>query len=116
MTRFASVACLALAALLPGCSPSKLRYEKSVEIGVEGKTLIIEAPKKEEKVKIEVTAQDPLSVEVALKKNLDKGKPLAEKRNSKEITLEVTIPAGEEFCIILMSNKATTATVKANSL
>jgi hypothetical protein len=119
MPRFASLACLAavLLPLLPGCSPSKLRYEKSIDVGGgEEKILTIDAPKKEEKVKIEVTAGQPVSVTVTLKKNLNSGKPLASKSNEKDISLEVTVPAGEEFCIILSGIKQTTATVKANSL
>ena len=102
-----------------GCASSKVRFEKTIEVdpSKEGsKILIIDAPKKEQKVKIEISAQGTIDVVIKLEKNLESLKDkIAEKRGAKEFTFEVTIPAGEAFCIVLTAPTKTSVTVKAQS-
>ena len=102
-----------------GCAASKVRFEKVTEVDPKdgSKVLIVDGPKKEQKVRIEIIAQGPIDVVVKLEKHLESFKDnLAEKHGEKEFTLEVTIPAGEPFCIVLTAPSKTSVTVKAQSI
>ena len=53
-------------ASITGCGGSKVRFEKTEEINNEAKSYIIDAPTKDQKVRIEVTADEPFELRVQL--------------------------------------------------
>ena len=116
MSRCRFIAFLFIVAIAaPGCS-SKVRHNETVKLAAgDTKTFTIDGPKKEQKVKIEVTSSANISIDVILEK--DKGKkPLDGKLNVKEYTFEATIPAGEAFSVIINANKEAEVTVRINSV
>ena len=116
MKRFTFLLIVIVLASIPACAGSKVRFDKTVELQ-EGdrKIYTIEAPKEDQKVKIEFSATENLNVEVFLEKARDKGKPLAQSTNAKEGSLEVNIPAGESFVIEVTSFHKCTLKLKAHS-
>ena len=105
-------------ASLAGCG-SKLHYEKTLEMSSSQpmQTLTIEAPKQDQKVKVDISSKEPVEVVVVLSKDDDgKGKPLATKKDVKTDSLEVTIPKGQEFRVIISASKDTKVTVKIDNV
>ena len=74
---------------------------------------MIDAPKQEQKVTIEINSAQPVDVVVRLASN--PSKPLVTKKSIKDESFEVTIPANEGFEIVLESTKDTKVSVKAKS-
>ena len=105
---------MALAGIV-GCGGSKVRFEKSEEIaGGEGKTYIFEGPTKDQKVKVDVKADEALLVIVRLEEKDDKDS-LAKSDGKKEATLEVDIPAGKSFVVMIAPRKKCIVTTKVHS-
>jgi hypothetical protein len=116
LTRLATVYPLAiLLAAATGCT--RLNYDKSIELEPgEDKVLEVDAAKNEQNLKVQVNSAEPIIVTLTLKKNLESSKAaLAEKRNVKEADFEVTVPGGEQLCIVLSTLKKTNVKVKANN-
>lgn len=110
------VIALAIPVLASGCN-APLRYEKTEEISPgETRTYTISAPKKEQKVKIEVSSDEPIAVEVRLEEKLEDKESLAKEIGKKQIEIEVTIPAGKSFVVLISTVKKCTVTTKVNSL
>lgn len=90
---------------------------------------IVPAPRGEQKVRVEVTASEPIDVDVALEeqkepimsalrtdKRPDAAKTLKSQPQTKSATLDVTIPAGKEYTVILSgARKKSDVRVKVNS-
>jgi hypothetical protein len=96
---------------LAGCS--KVHHESSftVEAG-NSHNVKISAPVSEQKVKVVVTADKPINVWIILEKDVPGGKDefdpesiqtgiVAKEKNTKEVTLEATIPAKESYRIYI---------------
>jgi len=108
-----------IALALAGCNNSKLKYEGNFKLdpGQPSRSLEIDAPKKDQKVAIEISASEPVSVEVVLDKDKGKSKPRAMRTNTKSFNEVVDIPANEKFMIVvsLAGQKEAQVTVKANN-
>ena len=95
-----------------------------------GNTLSISAPLSEQKIKVAVTSDQPVNVWVLLEKDLPseskddfdpdksmKSGILAQEKNTKDATLNATIPAKERFQIYVNNpgSKPASVTVKVDS-
>jgi hypothetical protein len=114
--------------LLAGCSKVHEQRSFPLEPGA-GNTLSITAPISEQKVKVVVTAEQPVNVWVLLEKNIPPGDRgdwnpdtmtsgiLAKEKQTKSVTLEATIPAKEPYQIFVNNPgaKAVNVTVKIDS-
>ena len=116
--KHAAIALVLLVIGAAGCNRgSILNKEEVVEVSPgEIKYLNIDPPKKDQKVKVQFSSPEPVTVEVTLGSDDKQGKSLAQKNNSKEDTIEVTVPANEKFCVVLSGNKKTKITVKLNNV
>jgi len=132
---FSPLACAACVILLaaPGCG-SEVHFEATKDISIQDEfKQIISAPTSAQKVRVEVTATDaPVNVYVMLEKDADKtedeiGAPrkgaklpetvLGHALETQNGTVEVTIPAKEEYRVLVtVAKKPTRVTVKINSL
>jgi len=93
--------------VVAGCS--KIHEQRSFTVEPSGAyTLSITAPLSEQKVKVEMTSDEPVNVWVILEKDVPAGKDdfdpealksgvLAKEKATKQATLNVTIPAKEKF-------------------
>ena len=115
--------------LLAGCS--KIHESRSFNVEPRGgNTLSISAPLSEQKVKVAVTSDQPVNVWVLLEKDLPTGNKddfdpdkamksgvLAKEKNTKDVTLNATIPAKEKYQIYVTNpgNKTASVTVKVDS-
>jgi hypothetical protein len=111
----------ALIVLVPLAGCSKIHEERSFTIETLGShKLSITAPLSEQKVKVELTSDEPVNVWVILEKDLPTGKDefdpeslksgvLAKEKGVKQATLTATIPAKEKYCVYVDG-----ATKKAN--
>jgi len=117
---FLAVVCLA------GCS--KLHEERTFAVDAGwSKTIMISPPASSQKLKIAMTSDEPVNVWVVLKKDVPgakedidpatiKSSVLASAEKTKSATLDVTIPAKEEFWIVVNgSGKRATGSVKIDS-
>jgi hypothetical protein len=127
------LACLLLTGLLTltGC-PQSVNVEKTVtlEPGDIKQPAIIDAPRSQQKIRVDVNSGEPIDVDVALEseaadivKNLGAGKRpeaakvLASKQGVKTEAVEATIPAGKSYTVILSgAKKKTEVKVKVHSL
>lgn len=114
---------------LVGCG-SKLSYTDTVSID-SGETQIrmIDAPKSDQRVRVEFTSNNPVNVAVILSEQLDKSDQnlsgeqvptgaLGSEMNTKNGSFEVSIPAGKEFQILIgvsINGEAATVELKATS-
>lgn len=116
MNRLTFLLIAVMLASIPACAASKVRFDKTVELAEgERKIYTFEAPKEDQKVKIEFSATENINLTVFLEKAQDKGKPLAQSSNAKEGSFEVNIPAGESFVIGVASFNKCTLKLKAHS-
>ena len=115
--------------LLAGCS--KIHETRSFTLdSFAGNTLSISAPLSEQKVKVAVTADQPVNVWILLEKDLPPGGKddfdpdktmksgiLASEKNTKDVTLNATIPAKEKYQIYVQNpgGKTDSVTVKVDS-
>ena len=113
LQRIAPAALLAAFFVASGCSPQKLNVDRDVSVGPgDARQVGIDGPKAEQKVRVQVTATEPVNVDLALdsksgdlmnKLSADKrpapGEVLASKEKTKSDTLEGTVPAGQAFSI-----------------
>ena len=109
--------------LLAGCS--KIHESRSFNVEPRGgNTLSISAPLSEQKVKVAVTSDQPVNVWVLLEKDLPTGNKedfdpdkdmksgvLAKEKNTKDVTLNATIPAKEKYQIYVNNTGTKTAAV-----
>jgi hypothetical protein len=113
-TTFAVGLCLFFALLgLVGCN-SKVRYDGAFKLEPGGaRTLEVDAPKDDQKVNIEVSSGEAVSMVVATK-----SKELARRSGQVKISEAVDVPAGQKFTIkiSLDGSKPTDVTVKARSV
>jgi hypothetical protein len=109
-----------------GCS--KIHEQRSFTIESGGAySLHITAPLSEQKVKVEVTSDEPVNVWVILEKDVPSGKDdfdpetlksgvLGKEKATKQATLTVTVPAKEKFRVQFDGvAKKTTVTAKIDS-
>src|SRR5215211_6277980 len=109
-----------------GCS--KIHEQRSFTIESGGAyTLNITAPLSEQKVKVEVTSDEPINVWVILEKDVPGGKDefdpeslksgvLAKEKDTKQVTLTATIPAKEKYRVYINGPaKKASVTVKVDS-
>lgn len=122
MTRLQSGLAFAAAALLlssAGCA-SKIRYEKSDTVTAgETKFYEIDGPTKQQRVKIEISSDEKIFVRVFLKKDRSSpdAKPLGETQGTKDASVEVDIPEGETFVIVVDgAGKKASYTIRVNSV
>ena len=115
--------------LLAGCS--KIHEQRSFTLEpLAGNTLSISAPLSEQKVKVAVTSDQPVNVWVLLEKDLPEGTKddfdpdkrmksgvLAKEKNTKDVTLNASVPAKEKYQIYVTNpgGKAASVTVKVDS-
>jgi hypothetical protein len=120
----------ALAVLaLAGCSKIHETRPFTME-PLSSNTLSITAPLSEQKIKVAVTADQPVNVWILLEKDIPTGSKddfdpdkamksgvLAKETNTKDATLNATIPAKEKFQIYVRNpgNKSASVTVKVDS-
>ncbi len=118
-------------AVLPGCA-QRVSVERTVtlEPGDILQPAIVDAPRGQQKVRVEVGAAEPVDVDVALEsdanpimdalragKRPDAAKVLASKQGARNETLEATIPAGKSYTVILSgARKKTEVKLKVNSM
>lgn len=116
---------------LTGC-PQRVNVEKTVtlEFGDIKQPAIIDAPRSQQKVRVDVNSAEPIDVDVALEseaaditksltagKRPDAAKLLASKQGVKTDAVEATIPAGKSYTVILSgARKKTEVKVKVNSI
>jgi hypothetical protein len=113
-------------AALAGCSKVHEQRSLTLEPGAVNH-LEVSAPVSEQKVKVVMTADNPVSVFVMLVKDVPQGMTevgpgtlpqgiLAGEKNTKEATLSVTIPAKEKFRVYIGGvTKATNVSLKIDS-
>jgi len=119
---------LAVVLAMAGCS--KIHEERTFTVdALSGHSLSITAPVSEQKVKVTLTSDQPVSVWVVLEKEAPQGDKsrfdpdtlksgvLAKEKNTKEATLTATIPAKEAYLIYVSnpSPKDASVTVKVDS-
>ena len=108
------IAVFGLCIVSAGCS-QKFRYEKTDTITMdEAKSYTIDGPKSDQKLKVEVTSDEPVMVIVHLEG--DKADVKGKIEPTKEGNCEVNIPAGKTFVIVVAGNKKATFTLKVNSV
>jgi len=126
---FGRASCLILLVLV-GCH--KLNYEKSESLSPgETKTYTVEAPKGDQKVRVVArSSEGPVSVYLVLQHEAQaveaaitgghtppKDKVLAGAEKQNEVTLDATVPAKNEFTVIVGgASKKTTITVKVTEM
>jgi hypothetical protein len=98
-----------------GCG-SRLHYEKTVELAPGTLPLVIDGPSRDQKVVVKASAPGtPLTVYCYLKKdeneaeraaflNKASDKILAKSDKGEEAALECTVPAGQEFVVLLRNH------------
>jgi hypothetical protein len=75
----------------------------------------IDAPKSQQKVVVKLTSDDEVNLIVALQKDLDgdmvkrESKALGESTRTKSATIEVTVPEGQAFSVVLTAVKKKTS-------
>ena len=111
---------------LAGCSKIHDVRQFSVD-ATESKTFKISPPVSEQKLKVAMTSDQPVNVWVVLKKDVPPGKEdfdpatmktgvLASSQMTKDANLDVTVPAQEEYWIIVNGAiKKATGTIKIDS-
>ena len=118
----------ALLLLIAGCA-QQVSVDKTVEVepGLNRAPILVDAPKKEQKVKLEFTADNPVDVRIVLGKDekvilreLEKPNPkveaLATEKAAKSGVLEATIPAGKDYGVYVTNAvKKTSVTLKLRS-
>ena len=111
---------------LAGCS--KIHEQRSFTVDAGGAhSLSITAPLSEQKVKVEVTSDEPINVWVVLEKDVPAGKDdfdpeslksgvVAKEKDTKQATLTATIPAKEKYRVYINGPaKKANVTVKVDS-
>ncbi len=104
--------------VLAGCS--KLHVEKQYPLEMfQARSVEVSAPTSEQKIRVTVTSDEPITVTVILDKELPAGKAgaddfdpgqldkgtLAQKKDTKEASLDVTIPAKEKYRVYVSGAK-----------
>ena len=118
---------LALLIGLAGCA-SKINYEQSFTLPPnEAKILIFDPPNKAQKIRVEVTSEEPVTVSIALAKDITQQmeddmstgyvpkQVLQSKQKVKDVVLEADIPAKQEFKVYISGPKKTPVKVKVVS-
>ena len=111
---------------MAGCS--KVHDQRSFTVeGGSSHSLMISAPVSEQKVKVVVTSDKPINVWIVLEKDVPGAKEefdpetilsgiLAKEKNTKEVTLEATIPAKENYRVYINGpTEKANVTVKIDS-
>jgi hypothetical protein len=114
---------LVVLAGLAGCQP--LRFEKTYDFDpVETRTLDFDAPRYDQKLKIEVTSSGPAvsaylvktDDKAAAERNLGNGKAPADslggQDRSESISFEATVPAKTEYTLVVHNTTTNKATVQ----
>jgi hypothetical protein len=111
---------------LAGCSKIHEQRSFTIEPG-DAHGFTVSAPLSDQKVKVEVTSDEPLNVWVILEKDIPQGKTefdpeslksgvLAKEKATKQATLTATVPAKEKFRVYFdAAAKKTNVTVKIDS-
>ena len=124
-----AVLCVILLVAIVGCAQT-VSVEKTVEVsaGLNSAPIVVDGPKKDQKIKVEFTADNPVDVQVilgndenAVLRELEKAKPnvesVAAEKKATSGTLEATIPAGKDYGVYLSNaTKKTSVTVKLKSI
>lgn len=126
ISRIAFAAIAAVAVAVAGCSKIHEKKDFTLEPG-NSHNLKITAPLSEQKLTVALTSDQPVSIWVLLEKDVPGGKDdldpttlksgiLASKTDTKEVSLDVTIPAKEAYRIIIAgAAKKAAVTVKIDS-
>lgn len=128
MTVKLALCCLPLVLLLAGCR-QKVNQNQTYKIEPgESRGFIIEAPKREQKIAVTVKSADaPVDVYLieikGSSEDLDKlitdksaGNILASQKQTKDATVEGTVPAGSKFAAVVSNaKKATSAELKVTN-
>jgi hypothetical protein len=136
LNRFTALALLLVAmAALPGCS--KVNFEQSLTLDPGGiKIYNIDAPRGDQKVRVQVDSREPIDIDVALESasaeaqlflqrerktaGKDSAAPaglLATKQGVTQGSVEASIPAGKGFTVLLSgAKKNTEVKLKVNSI
>ena len=123
---------LAILLAIPGCPAGQtLAYEKTVNLEPgDVKSFSIDAPKANQKIRVETEGAERIDVTVTLESEAEKVKTflegkmggsnppwLARKTEAKQHTLEAEVPAGKGFTVILSgANKKTEVKLKVKSI
>ena len=111
---------------LTGCSKIHQQFSFSIEPG-ESHVLNVSAPLSEQKLKVNMTSDQPVNIYIILDKNVPEGKDdfdpetlkegvLAKEKGKKDADLSVTIPAKEKFRVFVNGAvKKASVTVKIDS-
>jgi len=112
--------------VLAGCS--KIHDQRSFSVETGGSySLQVSAPLSEQKVRIEMTSDEPVNVWVVLDKDVPKGRDdfdpeslqsgvVAKEKATKQVTLLATIPAKEKYRVYINGPvKTTNVSIKIDS-
>lgn len=114
---------------LPGCQQVNVEKALTLEPGDILQPAIVDGPRSQQKIRVEVTATEPIDVDVALESDASDvisglraskrpaGKVLATKQGVKSDTMEATIPAGKSYTVIVSgAKKKSEVKLKVNSI
>ena len=114
---------------LPGCQGVNVEKALTLEPGDIVQPAIVDAPRSQQKIRVEVTATEPIDVDVALESDASdvvnglrvskrpESKVLATKQGVKSDAVEATIPAGKSYTVILSgARKKSEVKLKVSSL
>jgi hypothetical protein len=109
--------CAIVASCLVGCDRNKIADDKNEEFSpFDTKAYIIPALDKDHSVRIEVTADEDVTVVVGEEDNNKMGEVLAKPEKSKAVKLDVKIPKGKEGRIEIHVDKKCTAKTSIRSI
>lgn len=110
-------ACALAANCLVGCDRNKIVDDKNDEIApFETKVYIVPALDKEHQVRVEISADEEVSVKIGVADGEKLGDILGKDEKKKSIKLEVKIPAGKEARIEIMVDKKTMVKTSIRSM
>jgi hypothetical protein len=130
MTRLFPLLMLVLLTSLAGCRKPVLDLDRQFDLTQEtpSYTFTVDPVKSEQKIKVKVTSEEPVSVAICLQKEAEvvekevfarkfSDKTLAKELRTKDAALEATTPANEAVAIIVTreANKATKVRLKASN-
>jgi hypothetical protein len=114
---------------LPGCQQVSVEKALTLEPGDILQPAIVDGPRSQQKIRVEVTATEPIDVDVTLESDASEvikglrvskrpeGKLLATKQGVKSDAVEATIPAGKSYTVIVSgAKKKSEVKLKVNSL
>jgi hypothetical protein len=114
---------------MPGCQQVNVEKALTLEPGDILQPAIVDGPRSLQKIRVEVTATEPIDVDLALESDATdvvnglraskrpQGKVLATKQGVKSDSVEATIPAGKSYTVIVSgAKKKSEVKLKVNSL